>query len=115
MQRTIKYPPFPSSISKVNYFTKLWLHNNLISRLEDYMAKVRVENCDLSNNQISFICPDFDTIDKDNYARLYWKIGGNPISKNLNKFGDYMEGKAIQVYTIKYLINLETQTKKSLA
>jgi len=68
-------------------FGKLWLHNNRITRLEHYMAQLRVSNCDLSNNNISFIHPDFDVYGKDNHARLYWKIRNNPISRTLHNFG----------------------------
>lgn len=82
-----KISAIPPAISKVTHFTKLWLHKNQIARLEDYMAGIRIENCDLSDNQISFIHPDFDSIGKDGYARLYWKIRNNPISATLNNFG----------------------------
>jgi len=82
-----KISAIPPSISNNSHFSKLWLHKNAIRRLEDYMAKVRVENCDLSHNQIEFIHPDFDVYGKENYGRLYWKVRNNPIWKTLNHFG----------------------------
>lgn len=77
----------PPSISNITYFTKLWIHKNKIQRLEDYMARIHIENADFTDNQIDFIHPDFDTIGKDRHARLYWKIKNNPISRSLSNFG----------------------------
>ena len=80
-------PEIPEAILGVGYFDKLWLQDNRLKALPDYMARVRVQNCDLSNNQISFVHPDFEVIGKENYGRLYWKIRNNPVSESLRDFG----------------------------
>ncbi|MDW7693306.1 hypothetical protein R9C00_01005 [Flammeovirgaceae bacterium SG7u.111] len=74
-----QFTEIPKEITNNGYFQKLWLHKNELKKLPSYMADIRVDNCDVSNNQIEFIHPDFDVKGKDRYARLYWKLRNNPV------------------------------------
>jgi Leucine-rich repeat (LRR) protein len=69
-------PPILRNTSPFDYF---WLHHNYIKELPDYFAHAVIGNCDLSNNQIAFIHPDFNRYGNDQYARLYWKLNDNPL------------------------------------
>src|SRR6202012_4198534 len=59
----------PSILGNTTPFAYLWLQHNYIKELPDYFAHAVIDNCDLSNNQIAFIHPDFDKYGNGQYAR----------------------------------------------
>ncbi|WP_405409852.1 leucine-rich repeat domain-containing protein [Maribacter sp. Asnod1-A12] len=73
----------PDSVIKRPYFTKFWIQNNKIKELRESFAKIRIDNADLSNNEIEKMHSDFFIKKEKDYSRLYWKIKNNPISIEL--------------------------------
>jgi Leucine-rich repeat (LRR) protein len=73
----------PDSVAKRGHYSRIWLQNNKITELRQSFASIRVDNCDLSNNLIEKMHPDFEIKRERDYSRLYWKIGNNPVSKSL--------------------------------
>jgi len=73
----------PDSVIKRSYFTKFWIQGNEIKELKESFAKIRIDNADLSNNEIEKMHPDFFIKREKDYSRLYWKIKNNPISNEL--------------------------------
>jgi Leucine-rich repeat (LRR) protein len=71
----------PRVLGKTTPFKYLWLRDNCITELPDYFSHTIVQNCDLSNNRIASIHPDFDKNGIQPYGRLYWKLDNNPLPK----------------------------------
>lgn len=71
----------PRAVLKRSFYTYFWVQHNNITELPDYFAQARIQNCDLSNNKIQSIHPDFDKYGKENHGRLYWKLGNNPLPR----------------------------------
>lgn len=76
-----KISVLPRAVLRCGFYTYFWVQHNQITELPDYFAKVSIQNCDLSNNKIASIHPDFDKYGKENYGRLYWKLGNNLLPK----------------------------------
>lgn len=76
-----KISVIPRAVLKCGFYTYFWVQHNLITELPDYFAKANIQNCDLSNNKIASIHPDFDKYGKENHGRLYWKLGNNLLPK----------------------------------
>ncbi|AXY76341.1 leucine-rich repeat domain-containing protein [Paraflavitalea soli] len=76
-----KISVIPRAVLKCGFYTYFWVQHNLITELPDYFAKASIQNCDLSNNKIESIHPDFEKYGKENHGRLYWKLGNNPLPR----------------------------------
>jgi Leucine-rich repeat (LRR) protein len=73
----------PDNISVRSYYTKVWLQDNQIKELRESFSKIQIDNCDLSDNQISKLHPNFEIKKEKDYSRLYWKMRNNPVAKEL--------------------------------
>jgi Leucine-rich repeat (LRR) protein len=70
----------PESVMQHEY-KNFWLNKNKIRELPEYLNALRAADIDLSDNRIEKIHPSFFTI-KQASNRHYWKISGNPVSKD---------------------------------
>lgn len=71
----------PKAVLKRVSYAYFWLQHNEITELPDYFARASIQNCDLSNNKIQSIHPDFDKYGTENHGRLYWKLNNNLLPK----------------------------------
>ncbi|NIG56729.1 leucine-rich repeat domain-containing protein [Chitinophaga sp. Cy-1792] len=81
----------PEAAVVSSYYDYFWIHNNQITELPAHFARTRIQNCDLSNNAIASIHPDFATHGAERYNRLYWKIQNNYLGKMTEMGGMYIK------------------------
>ncbi|UII25881.1 leucine-rich repeat domain-containing protein [Fulvivirga maritima] len=78
----------PRALSARMRYRKLNLAHNNIQVLPQWFAAIHVDNCQLNNNEINEVHPDFNNQPVEKYARLYWNVKNNPFKPETNPYGD---------------------------